>query len=303
MTPKPWVKDCQQFLSHRLSIGLPKNHPSLSLARAILLGDRTSLSPSTKLLFINSGTIHLFAISGLHVFIIAQLLSSLLSATLLPRRFAPLASLPLLWLYAAIINFPPSAVRAVLMTSLAFLAPLLWRKPHALSAWCLTFLIVHSLNPLLISHVGNILSFLVMLAILLVSDAAANLPRWKQSLLVSLAAWLVSVPISIHVFGRLTPIGLLANLLLISIAKYAVISGVLAILLSMISFPLAAYFNNFAALTIQIMTSLAQSLSLIPLGNFQLQPCSLALCMLFYAALIFLFVAFSRARAKSGMSV
>ena len=62
-------------LSRRIGIGLPADSTAAALNRAMLLGERSRISPKVKRLFVDSGTVHVFAVSGLHVMVVARLLA------------------------------------------------------------------------------------------------------------------------------------------------------------------------------------------------------------------------------------
>lgn len=279
------LRTTRRDFSRRIAIGLEHEYETVSLCRAILLGERSRLPKKTKQLFIESGTMHVFAISGLHVMAVAEVLSGLLGLLFIPLRWRGLVAIPCLWAYIALIGFPPSAVRAAVMATFKYLAPLFWRKGDGIRAWELTFLFIHVLNPLLIVNVGNALSFAVMLAIVLAGECAKDLPKFRQTLLVTVITWAVGVPIAAHVFGRVTPGGMLANLVLIATAKLAVVSGTIGLLASSVSDTLAAHFNNFGALAIRAMTLVAEGVTLLPGSNFETGPWPLSTCFCWYAAL------------------
>ena len=85
----------RESLSRRLGIGLENSPETAGLLRAILLGDKSALSKTSRETFSAAGTAHVFAISGLHVVIVAKLLSLLLTLMFVPRRWTGLALIPL----------------------------------------------------------------------------------------------------------------------------------------------------------------------------------------------------------------
>lgn len=271
--------------ARRLAIGLEEDQETVSLVRAVLLGERWRISPRMKRLFVDSGTMHVFAISGLHVMSVANVLTVLLATCLFPRRLVGLVVVPLLWGYVYLIGLPPSAVRAALMATFSCFAPVFWKRPNGLRSWSLTFLLVHLACPRLIVDVGNALSFVVMLAIVLTGDYVRDLAKWKQSLAITAAAWAVGVPISAHVFGRVTPGGLLANLVLIMAAKLVVVSGMVGLLSTYLSTTVANHMNNLCALTIQIMVYVADVVSRIPGANLETGKWTISVCIGWYVLL------------------
>ena len=272
-------------LLRRAGIGLEGDREMALLVRAILLGERRRLPRRTKRIFVESGTMHVFAISGLHVMAVADMLALCLGMLMFPRRFAGLFAIPILWGYVLMIGFTPSAVRAAIMATFLFVAPVAWRKTDGMRAWSLTFLIVHVVRPLMITDVGNVLSFAVMLAIVVAGECAKSTARWRRTLLTTLAAWAAGVPIVAHVFGCVTPGGLIANLILISTAKVAVMSGTLGLVASFISERLAAHVNNLSALGIKAMVLIAEVVSRLPGSNIETGSWPICTCIEWYVAL------------------
>ena len=272
-------------LSQRAALGLERDGDCAGLSRAILLGERRRLPPRVKRLFVESGTMHVFAISGLHVMAVASVLKALLALALVSRRLSDLLVLPLLWGYVLLIGMPPSAVRAATMATFSGLAPLFWRESNGLRSWALTFALVHVLQPLLIVHVGNALSFAVMLAVVAVGEVCRDRTRTCRTLATTLAAWAVGVPISAFVFGRVTPGGMLANLVLIGTAKLAVYLGASGLAVSYVSELLARHLNNLEALAIRAMVTVADAVSRLPGANFETGKWPLSLCVAWYAVL------------------
>lgn len=281
-------------LSRRLALGLERERETVALSRAILLGERSRLPRRTKQLFVDSGTMHVFAISGLHVMAVADVLTCLLRLLWLPRPVAGWLAIPLLWGYVRLIGWPPSAVRAAIMATFAGLSSAFWRRPDGPRAWALTFLLVHLLRPQLIVNVGNALSFAVMLAIVWAGEVCRSWPKGRRTLVTTGVAWAVGVPISAAVFGRVTPGGLLANLVLIATAKAAVYAGASALAVSYASETLARHLNNLCALAIRAMVTIAEAVSRLPGANFETGRWTLLPCAAWYAAFAAILFALSR---------
>ena len=278
----PCVRAIRADLSRRVGLGLASDCETAALNRAILLGERARLPPEIKEVFVSSGTMHVFAISGLHVMAVAQVLAFLLALCGVPWRWTGAAAIPILWGYVVLIGNPPSAVRAALMASFSCLAPVFWRRPNLLRAWALAFLAVHLCAPLMIADVGNALSFAVMLALALVAEwgrrTGVRVPNWA----VALVVWAAGVPIVAHVFGRVTPGGILANLVLISAATWTVLSGVVGLLASFLSETVAAHLNNLSALCTRTMVGVSELVARLPGANFEVGNWTLFQCAEWY---------------------
>ncbi len=283
-------------LSRRMGIGLDESECAADLNRAILLGERTRISSRDRDAFVAAGTIHIFAISGLHVMLVAQTLFVMLSLLRCPLRLVGPLLIPVLWLYVAMTGFSPSAVRACSMATLQYLAPLFWRKSNGLVAWSLTFLVVYSIDPMKMFDTGCALSFAVMLGIMFWGRFTAEFVRGRtlSAIVMSLSTWAVGTPIAAHAFGRVTPGGILANLALIPAAGISVKAALAGLLASVFSEKLAAHINNFAALVANAMSGLSRAVSRLPGANMTVSPWSAATCVAWYAFLALALIALRR---------
>lgn len=275
-------------ISRRLGIGLENEREALALSRAILLGDRRGLSPRTKQTFIDSGTIHVFAISGLHVMVIAKTLMFLSAFTFVSIRFSGVLVMPAVWLYVEIAGGQPSAVRAATMATFASAAPLFFRRANWLVAWALAFLLAHILNPFNLVRAGSAFSFVVMLALVLFSRTFEEL--WKgrlmQSLGVSFLAWAAGVPIAARLFGRIAVSGIVGNVAMVPAAMAATVSALAGVSLSLFSDSAAVWANAAAGVILKAMAFMALVSSRLPFSHFTVERWSLAECAAWYAGLI-----------------
>lgn len=282
---KPLAASLRRELSRRMGIGLGHSPETADLNRAILLGERRGLRPETRRVFVESGTVHVFAISGLHVMVIANVFMVLSAFLAVPFRFRALAAAPPLWAYVWIVGAPPSAVRAALMATVHFAAPVFWRKPNGVVSWSIAFMIMHVIEPKMITDVGCQLSFVVMLALIAASRRAREWATLPQRLAVAFSAWAAGVPIVAHAFGALTPGGLLANLALVPAAGAAVVACVAGVAASWVSETVAVHLNNLAALVTVAMAGVSSLVSRFPWSNFQIRGWGMVECTLWYASI------------------
>ena len=283
------------WMQNALCRGLDDAPEVKSFISGIVLGIRHETPEDIEEPFQQTGTIHLFAVAGLHVGIVAALLWVLAAIARLPRKRAAAFIIPSLFFYAAVTGLHIPALRAAVMASILVGSYFFERRvflPNSLAAAAF-FILCWNTNELF--STGFQLSFAVVGAIVLFTDPffrlfqrrAAPDPFLPQSLVrgprrwmhatyewlcggvsVSLAAWIGSLPLILWYFHLITPISLLANLVVVPIAFF-----VLAIaLLSLMTTPLlpwvALIFNNanwtLATLVIGIVHLFAQ----IPYGHF-----------------------------------
>lgn len=175
-----WVIQLQQSFQQRASATLSKGLPpdaSTGLIRAMALGWRNELSPEVRTALTRSGTIHLFAISGLHIGLIAFVLVQCLSFIGAPRWMCALISIPLIWFYTAATGWQPSAIRASIMATIITASWGVHRPTNLLNSLAGAALLILLWNPLQLFQPGFQLSFGV------VTSIAVSLP-WIQERLI-----------------------------------------------------------------------------------------------------------------------
>lgn len=340
ISPSAWrarVAKARRTAARRVVIGIETWGDIPALNQAMLLGSRHAMPPALRRVFVDSGTIHVFAISGLHIVLVAAVLSLAVAACGVPRTYWVMVIGPLLIFYTALTGSRPSAVRACLMALLYLVAPLLGRRPNGLTALAGTALIVHALYPWLIFDIGCVLSFTVMGGLVVfcrpfcqvgqrlcrVACLAerANLARaagekaharrlnmlthavtWmSDSFAVSLAAWVASVPLTAYYFGRFTPGGLFANLVVGPCSFFIVVAGCLGVAASVVSDWVAGCFNHAAGFFTWVMVKTAQVTAACPGANLRVEPWPPWLVWLWFGALLALAV-WLRMRRPDGLA-
>jgi len=276
-----------------LSRGVAAKQPDLAgVLRAMLLGQRDELSTEQDRLFLQSGTMHLFAISGLHIGVIAVGLHALGSLLRIPRSIKFGLSLTLLWLYVQITGGSPSAVRAFCMVAL-IQASWQWRVPgNPLAALSAAALLVLLIDPLQLFSASFQLSYGIVAALLLLGlplgeawqarwPLFAQLPnatwrgwhhwlekRWRMilgTLAIGYAAILFSLIAGVDYFGLFTPGALIANLALIPIASFVILAGMGSLLCGLIGFTWGGVLCNHAAvITLWSMDEVIRALVAVP---------------------------------------
>jgi competence protein ComEC len=210
---------------------LPEGLRHGAVLTALATGDRSNLSPSTTERLRRTGTVHLLAISGLHVGIVAglgSLIGWLLSRPFcsagLPRvaRWGPgLGGVLTALCYGQMVHWPVSTQRAAWMVVFVALCALCSRKVHPWQALGLAALAVLLCHPAQVASLGFLLSFSAVAALIGWMPAATEWlrpshPRALRWCVRSLAATVIAtfgtLPIAALVFQSLAPAAPLANL-------------------------------------------------------------------------------------------
>lgn len=228
----------RQHLSGKLrsAMGPGVSDRQLSILNALLLGYRGGLDAGLKADFARSGTMHVLAVSGLHVGII-YLIPYLLLRRL---RNYPSAGIPLfllvfggLWGYAFLAGLSSSVVRAVSMCCIHAVAMMWRRRVSSLHVVSLTAFLMILARPHSIFEAGFQLSFTAVSGIILLYPRIVSLIRPKhligrkawQMIAVSLAAQLSTMPLTALYFNQLTPFSTLANLVVIPLVTAILYTG------------------------------------------------------------------------------
>lgn len=275
-----------------LSAGLGDKPELDGIYRAMLLGKKSELTEEQDALFLHSGTLHLFAISGLHIATIAATLHLLLALVPWPRVVRFILATAALWLYADITGGSPSAVRAFLMATLIAALPVLRLPGNTPAALSVSAVLVLAIDPLQLFSAGFQMSYGIVTALLILglplADAWRRRPTtldalpaavhsgWQTaaaalrrilivSLSLGLASTVVSTISSVAFFQLVTPGAFAANLALIPLASVAVVAGCASLLCGLGGLTgLSVLFNHAAALVLWIIESVVKLVVALP---------------------------------------
>ncbi len=223
----------------------PGSESARALIEALLLGYKRGLDPEVRSAFQLSGVSHILAVSGLHVGLVLTFTLFLVGRFLPPgadrKPYVALPVIGLLFFYGFLTAASPSAMRAVLMGSVALVARMLYRPYAALNAMGLACFLQLLADSTLLYNLGFQLSYAAVAGILawygpfrqFLSglDRVPHLGTYLKDLIaISLAAQLGTLGISWAYFGRFPVYFLLANLVAIPMATALSYGGVLWLL-------------------------------------------------------------------------
>lgn len=307
-----WRGNCQRIFRRQLT------KETSILASALLLGVRTSMDEDVRDAFVRTGTMHLLAISGLHVGLIAWMITVF-------GRVIHLSSPDRLWLliaslagYACLTEFRPSVFRATLFLILFFLARDRYRTVNGFQILGLTAVILLLVNPTFLFDVGAQLSFLAVAAIFVVRPlleqideplslrerAAQGIPtpfpirsifvlrRWLlKGVAIAGAVWLFTLPLSAGAFHVVAPWGILMTLLLIPVIAAAMFSGLMLLIVGLLIPPVARIPALAVEGSLEFVNWAVTSVAALPSGWWSVADLPAWLVGGYYLALVSTFVA------------
>jgi competence protein ComEC len=284
----------REWMQRILSRDLEDSPDVVGLICGTALGLRHQTRDDIEEPFQQTGTLHLFAVAGLHVGIVARLLWTLAMVMRLPRKPATALIIPLLFFYAAITGLHTASVRAAVMSALLLGGIFFDRKVLALNSLAAAAFLILLFDSNQLFTSGFQLSFAVVGAIILLADPmfvrfertvapdpflpppllsrmrriyAAMGRGFARGASVSLAAWIGSLVLIYWYFYLLTPISLLANLVVVPIAYFVLALAMLSLIAAPISSGLSIVFNNANWLTSHAVLYLVNLFALLPGGH------------------------------------
>jgi competence protein ComEC len=217
-------------------------YPASALLEALLIGSREDVPESLYDGFLKTGSLHILALSGLHVTLIYGIVIGLLA--FFRRRWIRflLATLVLL-LYQFLAGFMPSLLRATVMIVIGGIAVMLDRDSEPVNLLAISCIIILLIDPYQVFSLSFQLSFLALAGILVIGPLVqrkleGRVPRFLLlPLAMSVGAQAATLPLIIGQFGAYYPSGLAAGLLLVPLTTAYLWAGLAWLPLSAVPWP------------------------------------------------------------------
>lgn len=265
------AEHCREWIGRQVEFGIEGEDQAIALIRAMALGATDETTPELERPFRNTGTLHIFAVSGLHVALISFIGWTFLKGLGARRTLALSVLIPAVFGYAFITGWRPSAARAAIMIAVMMAAPLFSRQSRLQNSLGAAALLLFASDSQQLFMPGFQLSFGVLWAIALLAGPLLNLLRpwtqidpflpfhlasvsqlrwarlktwFAQSVSVSTAAWIGSMPLILWYFHLATPIAVLANCVLVPLSFCLLATACLAILFALCHCPFAQILTN-----------------------------------------------------------
>ncbi len=247
----------RQWIQRQLAADLQDSPEIAALIQSMVLGLRGDTPDDARELFQRTGTLHLFAVSGLNVAMLAAMVLVLLRMIRVTGAPALLVALPLLAFYALVTGLTASCVRATIMGSLLLLAPVFDRRAVPMNSICAAGFVILAWDTNQLFSPGFQFSFVLVLAIGFLARRIERrilplgmpdpfLPRslWTRSqsgrhavwalisstLGVTFAAWIGSLAFTAGYFHLFSFAAIGANLVAVPIAFLVLALGVATLL-------------------------------------------------------------------------
>ncbi len=265
----------------RESIEQNLSPPQSAILGAVILGDKQQISKVWQEKLNIAGVRHITCVSGMHIIILSGILMWLGIRLGLWRTQAFYFAIILLIFFIIMIGAPASAVRAGIMGGLLLFAQKIGRISASSRTiiFAATFMLFQ--NPLLLkSDIGFQLSFLAVMGIIYLMPFFQSLLKkipnsddfsLRDIISMTLSAQIFTLPLLIYNFGYISLVSLIANVLIVPIVPFIMISGFIFTISGIIFQPFAWILSWPCWLLLTYLIKIVDFLSQISFASFNLK--------------------------------
>jgi len=267
--------------------------------KGLLLGERSGLPVTLKEAFVISGVAHILAVSGSNVAVVAGAAILALMVLRCPRRIRPWVISAVLVAYMLLTGNQPPVVRATIMALIFLWSATRQERSDPYNVIGLAALVILAIDPRQLFDVGFQLSFVAVLSLIHIFPrlrsiyAAVGGAAWYRRLALAgldlvaltLAATLGTLPITAAVFGRVSVIGLLANVVVVPASGLGVLLGMVTVATSIASPWLGGVYGETLRLVLSLTLRVVEVAGNIPYAAIESYGFAAADAIPFYAAL------------------
>ena len=232
----------KQQMSRALDLILPPD--CSSLCKAVLLGDKYSMSNEVLSDFSDTGVTFLIVVSGMHLVVICRFVLFAVEKITQNRLVRSVTVIVFIFVFMAVTGFTPSIVRAGTMTFIVYLGKIVHRNGDSLNSLGLAAIVLTVKNPYAVGDVGLLLSFTATAGIILwcepITDfIMSKLKKLKHSkklveyyvslFSASLSASLWVIPITVLFFGKISPYSVAVSVIVSPFVSAIIVCSLLTV--------------------------------------------------------------------------
>ncbi|MFO7974629.1 MAG: DNA internalization-related competence protein ComEC/Rec2, partial [Candidatus Hydrogenedentota bacterium] len=303
-----WSARLRRVQAERLQQAMPANAHTFALM--VWLGDRSGLTPEDYARYVDTGTSHILAISGIHIAIVFVTASAFFEALTSTRRRASVLALGLVWLFALMSGGRTPAVRASIMFTVYLMADFAGRERDAPTALSIAALLFLAWRPSVLFDAGFQLSFLSVASILLflphIADALQRAPYYlRQPLAIPVAVLILPLPMAAYHYNSISVAAPLANFCVVPLLAIGLWLCFITSLLSFVWMGFASVFGHALLPVTTLIGWLVDTMRQVPATHFDVSRPSATALLCYWAAFALLVIGLEnpRIRRKAGIAV
>ena len=274
---KNWAYQIRNWSIDRCTRLLGENELA-DVASGLIFGYRDKIDANTQRAFVNTGSVHLLAVSGMHVVLIYSnvvlLLGLLQIRKLVGKKNVPILALVFLWVFTFVAGLAASIVRATLMITIMVVGKYFGRQGINMNTVCAVAVIMLIYDPNVLYDVGFQLSFAAVVGILTFQQPVKQyFPEWlllrngfSNMISVTIAAQLTTLPLILYYFHQFPVYFMLSGIIAVFLADWVIKIGLAVILISIISSKIAVYFSLLWQMSVWSLLKSVEWIDCIPHG-------------------------------------
>jgi competence protein ComEC len=259
----------------------------------LILGEKASFSQELRQKFIDTGTIHIIALSGYNITIVAEWFMKLF--VFLPQTFAIGAGIFSIFLFVLMTGASSTGVRAGIMAVLALVARATGRTYDIGRALLLAATIMIIINPMILLYdVSFQLSFIATIAVIYLSPRLEKHFMWvtkrfglRDIICVTFSAYLFVLPFILYKMGNLSIVALPANILILLFIPITMLFGFITGFVGLFFPFLSLFFGFISSLLLSYELGVINFLSSLPFASLSISNFPLLLTILIYIYFIY----------------
>lgn len=275
---------------------------SRAILKGLLIGERGEITFETREAFSISGTMHVLAVSGLHVGFIVLIFVSLFRLIGLRFHTATVLTIICTILYASVIGFKPPVVRASTVIILFLAGKLMMRRSHPINLLSAAAVLILMVEPLQLFQVSFQLSFSAVLSIfmfhekteriILKSQCIKKINAFKaggyvvQLFIVSISVSFGTLPITALYFERIPVLSVFVNIFIVPLTGLIILLGFSFVIMSLLHSGAAGLIATVCHFSLQLLISAVARVSELDIASISIFRCEVIHVLLTYIAIL-----------------
>ena len=239
-----WVYDVQYYFKQTLAKNIVARSET-AVAQALLYGYDDEIDPDVVQAYANTGTLHVLAVSGMHVgliFMILTLMLKFMDKTKRTKLIKNIIIILSLWVYSLLCGFSPSILRATVMFTFIILGQLFSRPTNVYNTLAISAFTLMCMDTNMLANVGFQLSYMAVIGIVFLQPFVSEwydpkswlgIQIWEITA-ISIAAQIITFPLGLLYFHQFPNYFLFSNLIIIPLTTIVIYIGIVLVAFSKI---------------------------------------------------------------------